>query len=135
MPLRRYFLAVGGVLLALIFVVDELRPRPATNRSVASHASHTPIRIHSDRQGPEAVVLDTTQPTIVPAATVAAVAAADTVSPASRVRESFAQLSPPQPKKAEPKPPPKRKIAASSVKRSRMLAAQPPFFAFSNNTW
>jgi hypothetical protein len=140
MPLRRYFLAGGGVLLALLFVANALLPEPPANDTVHSGASSPVIRIHSERKGPEAVVLDTSQPTIVPAAS--AVATAGTAPPASHVRDSFAQLVPPQPqhvkgeaKKAEPRLSPKRKVAAARVKHPRMFAAQPPFFGFFNTTW
>ena len=145
MPLRRYFLVGGGALLALLFAANALLPQPPASDPAVSSASPPVIRIHSERKGPEAVVLDTSQPTIVPTASAvakASVAAASTAPSASHVRDSFAQLVPPQPqhakgdvKKAEPKLPRKRKVAAAHVKHPRMLAAQPPFFGFFNTTW
>jgi Fusaric acid resistance protein-like len=59
MPLRRYFLFVGGALLALLFVASWLVP--ATNARTGSAVNFPPIRIHSDRKGPEAVVIDTSK--------------------------------------------------------------------------
>ena len=64
MPVLRYLLYVGGGLLALLFIVDAWLPdRPAVHGGPGPSAA---IRIHSDRKWPERVVLDTSQPTIVP---------------------------------------------------------------------
>jgi hypothetical protein len=64
MPLLRYFLFVGGVLLALLFISDALLPK----LTVADRASaNLPvIRIVSDRKPPERIVYDTSLPTIIP---------------------------------------------------------------------
>ena len=65
MPLARYFSFVGGVLLALLFVLDAYLPRvPVHERA---DADVPVIRIHTDRKWPERVVFDTSVPTIVPA--------------------------------------------------------------------
>jgi hypothetical protein len=64
MPLRQYFLFVGGALLALLFVVNWLVP--ASNERTDSAVNFPPIRIHSERKGPEAVVIDTSKSTIEP---------------------------------------------------------------------
>ena len=65
MPLARYFLYVGGVLLTLVFILDACLTSklPVIERS---HANSPVIRIHSDRKWPERIVFDTTLPTIVP---------------------------------------------------------------------
>jgi hypothetical protein len=151
MPLARYFLFVGGVLLALLFVADAYLPKlPDTVRADTDLPA---IRIHSDRKWPERVVFDTSQPTIVPAQTAALVAAPATVADApakARVREAFAQLQPsdvqPQPlgqkqaqsslpKKPEPKLP-QRKIAKKRAAPPMVLVAQQPQFGFfANSTW
>src|SRR5437762_11881510 len=111
MLLARYFLSVGGVLLGLLFVADAVVPKvPAigTDRNDTG-ADKSVIRIHSDRKWPEPVVFDTSIPTIVPAQSAKADAmvpppppmpVAD-VSAKGRVRETFAQLVPPEPKKPE----------------------------------
>jgi hypothetical protein len=57
MPLRQYFLFVGGALLAVLFVANWLVP--ASRERADSAVNFPPIRIHSDRKGPEAVVIDT----------------------------------------------------------------------------
>jgi len=143
MLLARYFLSVGGVLLALLFVADAVVPKmPAadTNRNDAD-IDKAVIRIHTDRKWPERVVFDTSIPTtIVPAQTVKAevvvpppTPVAD-VSAKTRVREAFAQFVAPEPKKPEAKPQRKRKIAKSRIAPPMIQVAQQPRFGFFN-TW
>lgn len=64
MPLRQYFLFVGGALLALLFVANWLVP--ASSERTVSAVNFPPIRIHSDRKGPEAVVIDTRKSMLAP---------------------------------------------------------------------
>ncbi|WP_440640996.1 hypothetical protein ACSHT2_07285 [Bradyrhizobium sp. PUT101] len=108
MPIFRYFIFVGGALLALLFAADFVFPAAPVAQAVATAANDQPlIRIRSDRHLPERVVLDTSQPTIAaPAVKTAAVAAPqppvqEGLSPAlaemsakTRVRETFAQFTP-----------------------------------------
>src|ERR1700746_1537969 len=95
----RYFLYVGGVLLALLLLVDAFMPQDV---AVANHSApgldKTTVRIHSVQKLPERVVYDTSLPTIVPPAVKTQVAAAPP-APAdanarAHVRDSFAQLVP-----------------------------------------
>ena len=66
-PLRGYFLWVGGALLVLLFAADSLLPAPLPSKLVESHSTLPPIRITSEREGPEAVVIiDTSQPGFLP---------------------------------------------------------------------
>ncbi|MEY9185585.1 hypothetical protein ABIG06_007137 [Bradyrhizobium sp. USDA 326] len=109
MPIFRYFIFVGGALLALLFAADFVFPAAPVAQAVVTAGNDQPlIRIRSDRHLPERVVLDTSQPTIAaPAVTTAAVAAPqppvqpEGLSPAlaemsakTRVRETFAQFTP-----------------------------------------
>ncbi|WP_128926290.1 hypothetical protein [Bradyrhizobium guangxiense] len=108
MPIFRYFTFVGGALLALLFAADFVLPSQPVAQAVATVGNDQPlIRIRSDRHLPERVVLDTTQPTIVPPAvkTAAVVAPQPPVQDATsaalaemsakaRVRETFAQFTP-----------------------------------------
>ena len=64
MPLRQYFLFVGGALLALLFVANWLVP--ASRERADSAVNFPPIRIHSDWKGPEAVVIDTSKSMLAP---------------------------------------------------------------------
>jgi hypothetical protein len=137
MLLARYFLSVGGILLALLFVADAIAPKvpvAATDRNDVA-VDKSVIRIHSDRKWPEPVVFDTNVPTIVPAQTVKAEAVAAPPTPAAdlsaaRVRETFAQFVPAEPKK----PQRKRKIARNRVAPPMVVVAQQPRFGFFN-TW
>src|SRR5258706_10877649 len=97
MPLARYFLFVGGVLLALLFISDAYLPKLAVSIRAISHSAI--IRIHSDQKWPERVVYDTSLPTVIPAQ----IANMETDLPGpARVgdvvkameREAFAQLQP-----------------------------------------
>lgn len=87
MPLRRYFVFVGGLLLAFILLIDWYTPQTAARAGTGS-VDRTTIRIHSAHQWPSAVVFDTTQPTIVPASTAEI---APDKSPARPAREALAQ--------------------------------------------
>jgi len=70
MPIFRYFLFVGGALLALLLAVNFALPASPVTQAVATAGNDQPlIRIRSDRHLPERVVLDTSQPTIAPPAT------------------------------------------------------------------
>lgn len=61
MPIIRYFVLVGAVLLALLFAVDRYLPAPEA-RSDAEQLDKTVIRIHSARALPEKIVFDTRAP-------------------------------------------------------------------------
>jgi hypothetical protein len=141
MPVARYFMYVGGVLLALLFISDAFLPKLAVADRTDTATELPAIRIHSDRKWPERVVLDTSTPTIVPAQTAKAEAVVPPPTPAAddsaktRVRETFAQFVSPEPKKPEAKPQRKRKIAKSRPAPPVMMVAQQPRFGFfGNNT-
>ena len=141
MPVARYFMYVGGVLLALLFISDAFLPKLAVADRTDTATELPAIRIHSDRKWPERVVMDTSTPTIVPAQTVKAEAVVPPAAPVAdvsaktRVREAFAQLVAPEPKKPEAKPQRKRKIAKSRPAPPVMMVAQQPRFGFfGNNT-
>jgi hypothetical protein len=153
MPLARYFLFVGAALLALLFGVNAFLPSLPVADNTQTAADLPAIRINSDRKWPERVVFDT-RIQAMPSATSVAVAKTDAAVPApatvadteakARVLDAFAQLVPPQPKQIEPSepkkpaPPPqhKRKIAKKPVGPPATLVAQQPRFGFfANNTW
>jgi hypothetical protein len=145
MPLARYFAYVGGALLVLLLVASAVSPQ--LPRDGISSSAETPvIRIYSDRKPPEAVVFDTSLPTI--AAPVIAkpqpVASPNNTgefAPKAPVRESFAQFGATEPntsangaKRHDVKPQPKRKIARARPRYDNpfMLFAQQrqPRFGF-----
>ena len=67
MPVARYFLFVGGLLLALLFALDAFAPQQvAVAINSVPSIDKTVVRIRSDQKLPERVVYDTSLPTIVP---------------------------------------------------------------------
>ena len=147
MPLARYFFYVGGVLLALLFVLDAYFPNaPVAERA---NANLPVIRIHSERRWPERIVFDTSLPTIIPPRIasdeggIPSRAAATGVS-VKRGREAFALMQPSNAKRLEPsapgrrelKPQRQRKIVKRHVMpRSLLVARQPQFGWFGNTIW
>jgi len=97
MPLVRYFFFVGGVLLALLFILDTCFPRLPVAAAKAK-VNLPVIRIYSDPKWPERIVYDT------PAITPTSMASAEGVIQAPKIiadasagakeRESFAMLPP-----------------------------------------
>ena len=147
MPLARYFVFVGGVLLALLLIFDAYLPKLPVADATEAGVDKSIIRIHSDRKWPERVVFDTSLPTIVPAqalraeAAVPAVATVADVPAKVRVRDAFAQLpfdpkqaQPSEPKKPELKLQRKRKIVKNRGAPPVMLVAQQPRFGFFGNS-
>jgi len=91
MPLGRYFAFIGGALLALLFLADWYMPDLAAAQNRAD-VDKSIIRIHTLHRWPEAIVYDTSVPTIVPPPAVAA------ELPANRLpRDALALLPQPAP--------------------------------------
>jgi hypothetical protein len=106
-PLARYVVFVGSSLLALLFLADWYWP---TNVGAVSfrdpQVDKSIIRLHSAQRWPERIVLDTSQPTIVPPA-----------------QQTASNDIPPKPLDAQAQMhvlPPKQ--AAASVKSKRRVA-------------
>jgi hypothetical protein len=140
MPLARYFLYVGGALLALLFISDPYLPKlPATDRAEFRSAN---IYIHSDQKWPERIVYDTSLTTVVPAqiANIEANVSAPEIVASTAKREAFAQLQPVQPasdaKKIEPKLQRHHKIAKRRAAPPALFAGrQMQFGWFGNRIW
>jgi hypothetical protein len=162
MPLVRYFVYVGGALLALLLIADAVLPQVSLPGNLTSASDLPAVRIRSERKWPERVVIDTTIP--LPAAVQIAKTEAAPAPPQpgvadasakARVREAFAQApelkqagqkqpanakvaaaSATEPGKADVKPQPKRKVArARPAGHPMMMVAQQPHFGFFNTTW
>lgn len=145
MPLARYFLYVGGALLALLLIASACLPM----LPVAIEASSNPvtIRIHSEQKLPERVVYNTSLPTIVPQA----IASAERNVPATTVadvsinaREAFAQLRPSDavqarvsdPRRREVKQQQQRKPAKKRKAPHEFMMARPAHYGwFGYGTW
>jgi hypothetical protein len=111
MPLGKYFVFAGSVLLALLFFADRYMPQLAAAPARAD-VDRTIIRLHSRHKWPARIVIDTSLPTIVPPPPKFADAAPVKMPPVGRSpREAFALVTPVQvatPAMA-PKPAPKRR--------------------------
>jgi hypothetical protein len=144
MPLARYFVFVGGALMALLFVFDFFSPKAVADSGIQSAGTidKSTLRIRSEQKWPERVVLDTTHPTIVQK--VAQSQAAPTVqaalpgpepaaeiTPKARVRETFAQFVPVEPKKADTTVTKKRKTAKAPGQPVRIAR----YGFFGTSTW
>jgi hypothetical protein len=109
MPLARYFVFVGGALMALLFAFDFFSPKASADNGIhsAGTVDKSTLRIRSEQKWPERIVLDTTQPTVAPQAAQAPTVQAALPGPEpmaemtakARVRETFAQFVPVVPKK------------------------------------
>jgi hypothetical protein len=152
MPLLRYFVFVGGALLALLFAVSAFMPALPVVEAPRFTADLSIIRIHSDQKWPERVVFDTTRPTMPPprlAANLAAPVVAEVIPPQKevippqksvaapplkgKVREAFAQLRPNPNEFHKPK---RNPVAKNYVGPPMILVAQQPHVGlFGNNIW
>jgi hypothetical protein len=134
MPLGRYFLYVGGALLALLLVLNAYLPSPEAVSATAIEYSRPVVRIRSVQKPPERIVIDTSIATIVPAPTVVAEAkipALDALAQISPSHLKSADLKKADLKKPEPKAPPKRRVAKRTVRQPMVAFAQaPPRFDF-----
>jgi hypothetical protein len=63
MPLGRYFVFVGSLLLALLILADRYMPKPI-NEPARADVDRSIIRLHSSHKWPERIVIDTSLPTI-----------------------------------------------------------------------
>jgi len=141
MPVARYFLYVGGVLLALMFVTDAYLPKLPAANTASADLPVVRIRIQSERKWPERIDFDTGLPTIASVQ----IAGPDTgaTNPATindrlakaEAREAFAQLKPSDPAKPEPKPQRKRKMAKHPATPGVLMAQRPQFGWFGRSYW
>jgi hypothetical protein len=129
MPLLRYFVFVGGALLALLFVADAVLPQVPLPSTLHSGSDLPAVRIHSDRKWPERVVFDTNLPAVGTVTTAKAAmpsqpALADLASKA-RVREAFAQLPSPKAEAPAATQPSTPKIVAMAASQPNNASQQP----------
>ena len=140
MPLMRYFVWVGSVLLALLIVADACLPKSPT--AGKTDALPSVIRIYSHQKWPERVVYDTSTPMVRPAPSAnpeAAGSAPPTMTVASpKLREALAEL---QTTDASPLPPaspkkPQHKFAKKhAAKPVRLATRRSPFGWFGPTIW
>jgi hypothetical protein len=147
MPLTRYFLWVGGALLALLFVANACLPKPPAVAETAEYLP--PIRIQSDRKWPERVVFDASAPHIEVAQAAEPVADPPAPPPPAGVisldlREALAQFQPPEagqlqrhdPPSRVSKTAPRRRIAKTRVPPPvQFVERRSPFGGFNPTVW
>ena len=141
MPVARYFVFVGGALMALLFAFDFFSPKAAADSGAQSAQTidRSTLRIRSEQKWPERIVLDTTQPTIMPkAAQTPTVQAAlpgpepaPEMTPKARVRETFAQFVPAEHRKGDTTVTKKRKVAKGPGQPMRIAR----YGFFGTSTW
>ena len=130
--------------MALLFAFDFFSPKAVADSGIQSAGTvdKSTLRIKSDQKWPERVVFDTTQPTVVPKVAQAQPAPgvqaalpgpmpAPEFTATARVRETFAQFVPVEPKKADTAVAKKRKIARSPGQPMRIAR----YGVFGSNTW
>ena len=147
MPLARYFYCVGGVLFALLLILDACVPKlPA---SAKAKVYPPVIRIYSEGKWPERIVYDTSLPTIVPTWTAGTEGITVTseiiaeVPSRAKEQEAFAMLTPSgellqtsSTKIRELKPRHQVKIVRKRVPAARFaMARHPQFVWFGRNFW
>jgi hypothetical protein len=121
LPLVRYFISAGGVLLALLFAVNWFWQNPTPMPSYGSPLDEKIVRIRSEHKWPRKVELDTTIPIIVPPSTpVAETATAEAAiqPPSKPASNALAQANPPQKQVA------KRRQAAHARYRNQNVAGE-----------
>ncbi len=112
MPIIRYFVFVGGLLLAQLFAAERYLPTPV-DRAVAADPDRTTIRISSARSLPEKIVFDTR-----PRADVPKIVSADPIpEPQQQVRDAMVAM-PAAPPVQIKKEPPSRVSSITHPKRS-----------------
>ena len=143
MPLARYFLWGGAVLLALLLIADLSLPELPVARS--ADARLPAIHIQSVEKLPDRVVYDTSIATIIPAPLAnreANIPAAATVADISAARQAFAQSQPSDAKQPQRSDPRKRdtrqrhhRFATRRAAPSALLAARQPCGWFGTGYW
>jgi hypothetical protein len=145
MPLVRYFLWVGSVLLALLFIADASLPNLPAGKTTTDRPSPA-IRIHSERKWPERIVFDTSAP--MPRVATDAVQGNPVQQTAAvipdRAREALArlqisdvvQITAGSPKKQEARAQRQQEIAKRRVARPVLRVARTPQYAwFGGRMW
>jgi hypothetical protein len=143
MPLARYFLGVGGALLAVLLVAHWFLPElpDAEKASVAPPL----VRIQSEQKWPERIVYNTSRETVAPA--LAASEQPDIAPPAvadvlATARDAFAEAPPSDAsktqsadqKKPDAKPQAKRKVARRRAP-VLMVERRPQFGWYGPSFW
>jgi hypothetical protein len=125
MPLVRYFVFVGGMLLALLFLADWYFSTPTDAIAVADNdVDRSVIRIHSRHKWPAAIQMDTRAQMPAPSLVMAEAPAPD--APTLRARQAYAYEPPPQRATEKPRRPAKPPRSLSRESGQHVANYQPP---------
>lgn len=129
MPLVRYFVFMGGILLGLLFWTDWYFPKPVTQASAAD-VDRSVIRIHSSHRWPAAISFDTGTP--MPRLAAAAEPETPAATPAKSLKQSYAYVPPPAAKIAERPRRRARPVSRLSSRdtRRQLASTQPNWFSW-----
>jgi hypothetical protein len=144
MPLARYFLGIGGALLALLLIANWYLPELSDARKAS--VDRPLLRIQSEQKWPERIVYDTSHETVVPASSASGqpdighpAAAAGVLAAA---RDAFAEAPAShagQTQSADQKKPGAKAHVKRKVARRRapvlMVERRPQFGWFGANYW
>jgi hypothetical protein len=98
----RYFLYVGGVLLALLLVVGWSLPGPTPMASYGGPIDSATLHVRSEHKWPERMQFDTASPSRLPPSSPSV---ADAAIEDPKLEEAHAEIRPPEkPAVAKPKP-------------------------------
>jgi predicted lipid-binding transport protein (Tim44 family) len=132
MPLIRYFLYMGGALLAVLLLVGRYMDAPVSEVA-QSGREPTVARIQSVQKWPEKIVFDTSAPRVrapdVAAAALAAPAPAETSVNQGSARQAFAMAAPPA-ATAKPAAPHRRVAERHHRRQPQRVAARAPTMFF-----
>jgi hypothetical protein len=122
-PLGRYFFFVGSLLLAVLFIAERYLPASSQTFSREARVDKSIIRIKSAHKWPEAIVIDTSLPTIVPPP-LPILAQAPVIN---QPREAFARLdASSQPVLSNPSPVKVKRKAAKQAEPTKMAGYPAP---------
>lgn len=140
-PFLRYFVFVGSVLVAMLFLADWIWPSAvpapvAKQAAAAASPFEQTIRINSARRWPDKIEFDTTRPTIVPQpAPVVAEAPPAAAAPAvadNSALEARAEIKP----AVKPAPAPRRQARVRRHNTPQQdYWGRPPAFASAGPSW
>jgi hypothetical protein len=125
MPLARYFIFMGGILLGLLFWTDWYFPRPVAE-ATAADVDRSIIRIHSSHRWPAAVRFDTAMPMPRPDAVAANEPESPAAMPATSLKQAYAYALSPAAKTVERQHRRKPVSRLSSRDTQRRLASTQP---------
>ncbi|HKH01524.1 MAG TPA: hypothetical protein VKB08_12500 [Bradyrhizobium sp.] len=119
MPVARYFLLIGSLLLAMLFIADWSLPDAPQSFMRDARVDKSIIRIKSAHRWPEKVVYDTTLPTIVPSPSPVLAE----LPARKQAREEIAELIAPLPQASNyPAPAKTKRMAIKKSAVTRMAA-------------